>query len=537
MLDIQVSQDGIAGRIEQIRRACSDLPAGAVLAESSSPIDVATLSIACWQDARRVVFPPTLREGMLEQVEQRYGCLRIDWGEMDPLDPEERTFRLEIASADMPAERELAEFFTSGSTGEPKRAIKCVRQLLGEARMLAERFEVGREDVLVSGVPANHLYGFLFSFVLPLVSGCRVAFSTPLHAESLASLCGALDATILVSTPAQLKTLTTVSADRFPDFKRLFSSGDALPARTRRELAASGLDVTEIFGSTETGGIAVRDKKRTRTWEPLPGVEIRAGDEGRMELRSRYTRQPDSFMLTDDRIELVDGGFRHKGRADSVVKVGGRRVSKLALSRRLEAHDAVEEAELLELVSDETDNLRLYGFIQSNTDVTARDLRTYLLQWFEPATIPRLHIVSELPSSSMGKVTRESLLELIDQMESSRKPTLSVSEPEEVGPDTFEVGFHVPEDSVYFDGHFPSLPILPGVVQVTEIALKQIGQVWPRLTEPTNVRRLKFLAPVMPNAELTLVLERDGSDVSFLIRSDEEELCKGAFCFPGEEDA
>jgi 3-hydroxymyristoyl/3-hydroxydecanoyl-(acyl carrier protein) dehydratase len=69
-----------------------------------------------------------------------------------------------------------------------------------------------------------------------------------------------------------------------------------------------------------------------------------------------------------------------------------------------------------------------------------------------------------------------------------------------------EIELRVPADLACLSGHFPGMPILPGVVQLDwSVRLAR-----PRLTprgEFAGAENLKFVSIVWPRAELTLALE------------------------------
>jgi len=75
---------------------------------------------------------------------------------------------------------------------------------------------------------------------------------------------------------------------------------------------------------------------------------------------------------------------------------------------------------------------------------------------------------------------------------------------------TFAVG--VPADLLYFAGHFPGSPLLPGVAQLVALVLDRVRSLWPELGEPTRVGRLKFKQPIGPGDALELTLEREHGD-------------------------
>jgi 3-hydroxymyristoyl/3-hydroxydecanoyl-(acyl carrier protein) dehydratase len=97
---------------------------------------------------------------------------------------------------------------------------------------------------------------------------------------------------------------------------------------------------------------------------------------------------------------------------------------------------------------------------------------------------------------------------------------------------------HVPSDLAYFDGHFPGLPILPGVVQLDWAAhfarehLKITGAF-------LRLENVKFLAVVHPEAELTLALLHDASNsrIEFSFSGGARRYSSGRIVFGAEAAA
>lgn len=81
----------------------------------------------------------------------------------------------------------------------------------------------------------------------------------------------------------------------------------------------------------------------------------------------------------------------------------------------------------------------------------------------------------------------------------------------EVGPEREDrrVRLRVPEDLMYFRGHFEGDPILAGVVQLDSAVLAEVEVAWPELEgRLRRVSRLKFVAPVRPGDDLLVRLSR-----------------------------
>jgi 3-hydroxymyristoyl/3-hydroxydecanoyl-(acyl carrier protein) dehydratase len=67
---------------------------------------------------------------------------------------------------------------------------------------------------------------------------------------------------------------------------------------------------------------------------------------------------------------------------------------------------------------------------------------------------------------------------------------------------------HVKDNLCYFAGHFPSFPILPGVVQINW-AVNYLHEFFQQQAQILRIDRLKFTCPIQPNMHIKLSLTQD----------------------------
>ena len=136
--------------------------------------------------------------------------------------------------------------------------------------------------------------------------------TTPLHAETIAAQARERQANVLVSVPAHLHAVGALPPGELRPLGRIFSSGAPLDAATGAAVTAlAGLPVTEVLGSSETGGFAWRNSGGDGTWTPFPGVTVAANpDDETMVLRSPFAGGGDAGGQTRgaDRVRARDGG-------------------------------------------------------------------------------------------------------------------------------------------------------------------------------------------------------------------------------------
>ncbi len=110
-------------------------------------------------------------------------------------------------------EQSSVYFYTSGSTGQPKKIPRTLAQLFNEVAGLNESFELPEQAVAIATVSHQHIYGLLFKLLWPLASGRsfyqnQVAF--PEDVVDVEKKIAHLNITnYVISSPALLKRWTT----------------------------------------------------------------------------------------------------------------------------------------------------------------------------------------------------------------------------------------------------------------------------------------------------------------------------------------
>lgn len=473
-------------------------------------------ALACVVAGRAFVLPPSFAPDAVAALLPGHGVLHD--GDAVGLDLR-RAPTGPAADLLLPTDgRPIARLHTSGSTGEPRQVDKAAHQLIGEALALVGAFGMQPQDRVVTSVPTHHIYGLLFGVLAPLLAGASIDDSTPLLPDEVAARVRATGATTLVSVPAHLRALADAAPAGLAPLRRVFSSGAPLQPATADRWRTLGLaPITEVFGSTETGGIAWRHQLDDARWRPLPGVVVEAeGD--RLRLRSPFAASPDP-LLCDDRVALHDdGAFSHLGRLDDVVKVASRRVSIGALERTILAVPGVREAAVI-AVPDEARGVALRGLVAG--DAALADVRAALLQAFDPVVLPRLIVVNALPRDPSGKLPRARLLAMVAPPPRERVLAFAVDG------DRATATLEIPADHVATRGHFPDRPIVPGAALLGQL----IAPLLARAGFPariTGVEVATFHRPVLPGDTVEVALTREGDRVRFRLGRGDEALASGS---------
>ena len=415
----------------------------------------------------------------------------------------------------------IIDLYTSGSTGEHKRVRKTLAQFEAEVAML-ESLWGGKLSVsaVIATAPHQHVYGLLFRLLWPLASGRVFDAVTCAHHDALEERLAFFGNAALISSPAQLARLPELLplAELDPKPVAVFSSGGPLPAGAARALAAGlGEAPIEVFGSTETGGVAWRQQNGADgdLWAPFPCHTVSRSALGALTLRSPFL--PDSAPWEmDDGIELMsDGRFRLLGRLDRVVKIEEKRLSLPEMESRLNAHHWVEATALVPLTgrrqsvgavlvlgAEGRERLRIEG-----RRAVTQALRKHLAGYFDGVLLPRhWRFLDRLPTDERGKLPVAALSALFAGDGGVLFPQVLGIEGD--GTHHAELDLHMTPEIAHFAGHFPGAAILPGVVQV-DWAVHFARLHLPLRGEFSALENLKFLAVVQPGETLRLSLVWD----------------------------
>jgi len=318
----------------------------------------------------------------------------------------------------MTVEQELLTLFTGGSTGTPKIWSKSVKNIFGEALYMADRYQINDTDIIAATVSPYHIYGLLFSVLIPLVCSARVLGETPSFPAEIAHLVEQESASILVSVPAHYRVLKGRPLGE--SVKQAFSSAGMLAEEDSLDFSrCNSIGVVEVYGSTETGGIATRNRAADqKNFYPLNPVEWQIKDE-RLYVRSPFlsldlATNPDGFFLSGDRVQNKgDGSFSLHGRADAICKVAGVRVDLDEIRDLLQQQPNVKECVVVPLFDEGGRGNRIAALLRGQ-DVDICALQKYLSHFLEPAAQPkRIKVVPAIPVTANGKYDREAIAALL----------------------------------------------------------------------------------------------------------------------------
>jgi acyl-coenzyme A synthetase/AMP-(fatty) acid ligase len=331
-----------------------------------------------------------------------------------------------------PAEQLVAIAFTSGSTGVPKPYPKYWGGIVHEARIAGERLGLdarragpepkcrdaqGRARAaggqILATVPAQHMYGFVYSVILPAQWGYVIGAERPFYPEDIRRSLAALPGpAILVTTPVHIRACV-LDGVRFPPLDFILTSTAPLDAQLAAQAEALyDTRVQEFYGSTETGAIASRRQTDSALWRTFDGVRVAAVDNG---FRVEAPYLPEPMVLADHVDVRNEREFLLYGRNADLIKIAGKRVTLGDLNHQLLAIEGVVDGTFLMPDAENGREPRLAAFVVAPGHRREEILES-LRSRIDPVFLPRpLRLVEALPRNATGKLPRGNLLRLLQE--------------------------------------------------------------------------------------------------------------------------
>ncbi|GLP97032.1 AMP-binding protein [Paraferrimonas sedimenticola] len=378
------------------------------------PWHLLVATLACHQLGRKVIIPGNLQAGQVTQYLAQWSVVSDREELSEHVELVQDSGRTEVSTDQfrpIKSDSALIDLYTSGSSGRPQQIRKSLKQLELEADCLQSQFGylVGKRPV-ISSVSHNHIYGFLFRIVWPLHRGaifCCDLIQTEQSLQNKQAL-----KPVFVSSPVFIEQM-----QQMPSLKKanqmVFSSGGPLTFQGAQHSASLyGEAPTEIYGSTETGGIAWRQQHDMESrWRPFEQVRL---DQIQNHLVVQSPFIHEGQFATKDKVALhSDGTFTLQGRADRIVKIAEKRVSLDELERVLLTSELVADAAVIVAPSSQTQRTAAAIVLTQNAQQAFehqgkswlwRNLRKHLRPYIEPVAIPRRYVVcTDIPKNQQSK--------------------------------------------------------------------------------------------------------------------------------------
>lgn len=516
--------------VECWRRTFERINTDKVIVYSQSTYFFACTLFAAWLNRTLTILPADITPGTLRDLSGYSSYLISDQSEI-------KTNLTNITSPDpcidnalppkieLPQQCDLVQLFTSGSTGQPILITKRLEQLFCDLGNLARdcACHLSEQSVVISSVPHQHIYGFLWRFLWPIHQGYALTDERVLYPENILQRLQSFPQCIFVSSPAVLKRLP-------PDLDWSEAAEHCqLVTSSGGPLFEDGFRVTiecfhkppfEILGSTELDGIASRTRHLdannqinpiTQRWHAMPGVKIRSDENGVMAVSSIRLENLD-WHTGNDIIQMYeDGSFDLKKRVDRIVKIEEKRISLDKIETLLVKTGLISECKAFLPEQSRYRGLAVIAvpsilgrahLKQSGKNSLVKRLREALSQDFEPIAIAKWwRFEPMLPYDERGKISQKVLQETLEEL-------LPGLEDWTIETHRAQLLAWISPTCPYFDGHFDQFSLVPGVTQV-HWAVMLAHRYLNTPLSVLSVNNLKFTSPIRPNTRVMFSLTFD----------------------------
>jgi|TARA_B100000959_G_C14946069_1_gene609967 acyl-CoA synthetase (AMP-forming)/AMP-acid ligase II/3-hydroxymyristoyl/3-hydroxydecanoyl-(acyl carrier protein) dehydratase len=500
----------------QIRQKVISYSSRRVLIVTEDSFYFVAVLFACWSVKCIPVIAPDTLSHTIEQLEDVVACIVSNSfseysGKLNRL-WKDSTVQKPLKPFSLDPNTTAFELFTSGSTGKRKSIPKTFRQISNELIVLEKLWgEKVDGKISLGTVSHQHIYGLLFRVLWPFCRGTPLTSQASFYWEELLSradenLC------FIVSSPTHLNHLPSfkdyLSKNKEENPIVLFSSGGLLNREASINILESfGSSPIEVYGSTETGGIAHRQQtsEKDRLWNFFPNVLYRTVG-GVLQVQSPLLLNEKQWQVTGDLVTIAENGqFRLHGRSDRMIKLGEKRVSLDLMESLLLQHRHINQAAVVSFL--QAGRLILGAVIEVNNDACEElktngkeslldDIKFHLKSEFESGALPRKwRFLRQLPIDAQGKRNHLKLTEIFQPRPKTARIPVIIETIPITGGERYLI--EIPNDYAMCEGHFNNFKVVPGVCQLDwiEMIIREISGKNIRIYDLPKIKFYRFIRP------------------------------------------
>ena len=369
------------------------------------------------------------------------------------------------ASAYLPADEwdAIALNYTSGTTGNPKGVVYHHRGAYLNAVSNALTWDMGEHPVYLWTLPMFHCNGWCFPWTLAVNAGTSIclrqvrddAVYEAIGRFGVTHFCGApVVLNTLLNAPDALKQLVTKPI-------KTMTAGAAPPAAIIQGMQEQGVDVTHVYGLTETYGPVTLCAWRDDLWggldasaqsslkarqgvggqmleglmvanpetlEPVPQDSVTIGEvmmRGNNVMKG-YLKNPTAteesfaggwFHSGDLAVWGEDGYIQIKDRSKDIIISGGENISSIEIEDLLFKHPAILEAAVVAKTDEKWGETPCaFVSLKAGESVSGDEVIGYCRDHLARFKVPKNVVFTELPKTSTGKVQKFALREMAEAL-------------------------------------------------------------------------------------------------------------------------
>lgn len=308
--------------------------------------------------------------------------------------------------------------FTSGTTKKPECNVKTWKMLRTGASITDEILRGIDADpdriALLGTTPPKHMFGLETTIFTALSYGrCtyRDTIFFPADLEKAIEVARefAFTKLVLVTSPAHLRFLEPAILAAPEICCVLSATAPLLPSQAERLEARRRLKVMEVYGSTETGTLAMRRMTQGEAWTPSAGFRLEQNLQNCVAIAPHL---PTPVPLGDEVEIKSDGRFVLLGRTGDMVNIRGKRSRLSSLNAFLAEAPGIIDGVFLHVKKQESDLLAIavvpYDRGAQSEAELKQAVRRYLMRYIEPSFVPkRILVLDALSRTPTGKLSDE----------------------------------------------------------------------------------------------------------------------------------
>jgi long-chain acyl-CoA synthetase len=326
-------------------------------------------------------------------------------------------------------------FTTSGSTGEPRIALRSHASLTDEGQRYQALWQATPDDVFLAPAPLYHSYTFGAALAAALTAGAAVIpvdFKSP---QLVSRQIQQFGVTIMPLVPAMARILAIVDQGKPVASKlRIVMAGAGQTTDEVSNLFSLrwGVGLSRNYGSSETGAIlATLNTTGKATGDPMPGigcelVEFPGQPGGQLWVRLKHPPvgylsvsgydpvqiSPGGWWPMGDVFERnAEGGLHLIGRRGSAIRRGGHSIQPREVEAALLSSQLVEEVYVRGQVDHNGEEcVEAHLALKKPGSATAEDLDRFLKTRLALYKVPnRWHFYDKLPKTWTSKISVQRL--------------------------------------------------------------------------------------------------------------------------------
>ena len=335
--------------------------------------------------------------------------------------------------------------YSSGSTGNPKGAVHCHKDMVYTSRNYGvETLGIQEDDVVFSAAKLFFAYGHGNAMHFPLwVGATTILFDGRPTPDTTFDAIEKFKPTIYYGVPTLYGAQLLSMEERTPDLSSVricVSAGEALPPELfKRWKEKTNLIILDGIGSTEILHIFISNRSDDyclgSSGRMVPGYDakilgddskpVKQGDSGKLWIKGGstarcYWKNPEKTAQTmregwlntgDTYFQDENGYYHYCGRNDDMLKVGGIWCSPFEIEAKLMEHPNVLEAAVVG-APDDQNLIKPKAYIilkkaEDNREELEKELLQLCKKGLAPYKYPRWFVFSDdFPRTATGKIQR-----------------------------------------------------------------------------------------------------------------------------------